>query len=273
LVHATTARLDRPMATSRWLVPVVELEGERLVWKDATIPSQYARPGPGLLERFIELHGAAPPAIRAYARRWGVLGICKHQLPATHNPEPVPFLSGPMTACRPLGWREGAPWEPLTAWRRYAAQMRALLNIGARLREGQRGRLEDWGVLYPRRDAHPEKRWWGHQVEADRAGVAHELREWLHIGQVALEPAWDEPARLTLRIGVPGLFGALVAQLALAIARTDGLAVCSACGMTYLPQRRPDPHRRRYCPPCRRGGAPLRDAATDYRRRRLQSGT
>ena len=86
------------------------------------------------------------------------------------------------------------------------------------------------------------------------------------MGQVALEPAWDEPHHLSLRIGVAGLFGALVVQLALAIAKTDGLTLRSACGMTYLPGRRPNPKRRRYCSPCRAGGAPLRDAAADYRR-------
>jgi len=86
------------------------------------------------------------------------------------------------------------------------------------------------------------------------------------MGQVALEPAWDEPHHLSLRIGVSGLFGALVVQLALAIAKTDGLTLRSACGMTYLPGRRPNPKRRRYCSPCRAGGAPLRDAAADYRR-------
>jgi len=88
------------------------------------------------------------------------------------------------------------------------------------------------------------------------------------MGQVALEPAWDEPHHLSLRIGVAGLFGALVVQLALAIAKTDGLTLRSACGMTYLPGRRPNPKRRRYCSPCRAGGAPLRDAAADYRRPR-----
>jgi hypothetical protein len=267
LVPPDTATLDRPTGTNRWLVPVVDLDGERLIWKDATVPSRYARPSAGLLERFIGLGDAPSGAIRDYARRWGVLRICDHGLPATHNPQPVPVKTGPITWCRPVGWRQGIPWDPLEAWRRYARQMRALLNIGARVHESQPGRLADWEVLYPRSQELPGRPWWGRQVAADRAGVAYQLKEWLRMGQVELEPAWDEPHHLSLRIGVAGLFGALVVQLALAIAKTDGLALCSACGMTYLPGRRPNPKRRRYCSRCRARGAPQRDAAADYRRR------
>ena len=94
------------------------------------------------------------------------------------------------------------------------------------------------------------------------------------MGQVALEPAWDEPHHLSLRIGVAGLFGALVVQLALAIAKTDGLTLRSACGMTYLPGRRPNPKRRRYCSPCR-AGVPrcgMRRPTTDAPGEHLKSG-
>lgn len=280
LAQAETGALGRPMASNRWRIPPdIDLEVERLVWTDRLMPIREARPTEGMLERFVALSGAAPERVVTYARRWGVLGICRHSLPMTHNPPPIPRKPGgvPMTWCYPLGWREGALWEPIAAWRRYAAQMRALLNIGARVQDGKPGRAEDWQVLYP----HPEELvaapavvrpgtfgpWWGHDAEADRAGVAYQLKEWLSMARVELEPAWDEPNRLVLRLAVGGLFGALIVQLMLAITRTDGLAICSACGVAYIPKRRPAANRRRYCTACRRRGAAVRDSSADYRRR------
>jgi hypothetical protein len=39
-----------------------------------------------MLSRFVELSEAKPERIRDFARRWGVLSICEHDLPASHNP-------------------------------------------------------------------------------------------------------------------------------------------------------------------------------------------
>jgi hypothetical protein len=52
------------------------------------------------------------------------------------------------------------------------------------------------------------------------------------------------------------LFGALVVQLALTISRTDGLALCSGCGLSYVPSRRPRDTKRRYCPEYRKRKVP-----------------
>src|SRR5207247_2601592 len=38
-------------------------------------------------QQFLELGEARSETIRDYARRWGVLGICRHGLPASHNPQ------------------------------------------------------------------------------------------------------------------------------------------------------------------------------------------
>jgi hypothetical protein len=55
------------------------------------------------------------------------------------------------------------------------------------------------------------------------------------------------------------LFGALAVQLLFAVSRTDGLAVCSACGSPYCPPRKPRIDQRHYCSGYRRRGA-WRDA-------------
>jgi predicted RNA-binding Zn-ribbon protein involved in translation (DUF1610 family) len=58
----------------------------------------------------------------------------------------------------------------------------------------------------------------------------------------------------------------MVIELIIAIADKDGFAVCSSCHRAYIPQRRPDPTRRNYCPACGRLAA-MRDASRDYRER------
>jgi hypothetical protein len=47
----------------------------------------------------------------------------------------------------------------------------------------------------------------------------------------------------------------------LAVARSDGLATCSACGALFAPRRRPNPNRRRFCPECSQLGIPHRLAS------------
>jgi hypothetical protein len=47
----------------------------------------------------------------------------------------------------------------------------------------------------------------------------------------------------------------------------DGVAICLACQRSYIPDRRPDPTRRNYCPSCGRRAA-VRDASRAYRERK-----
>ena len=68
--------------------------------------------------------------------------------------------------------------------------------------------------------------------------------------------------------GIVNLYGTLAYQLMIAVARTDGLATCCACGKSYIiTGRRPNPDRRNYCHSCGKAAAD-RDAARDYRRRK-----
>ena len=68
--------------------------------------------------------------------------------------------------------------------------------------------------------------------------------------------------------GIVNLYGTLAYQLMIAVAQTDGLATCCACGKSYIiTGRRPNPDRRNYCHSCGKAAAD-RDAARDYRRRK-----
>ena len=125
--------LEQATAPKEWSVPeVIELRRERLCWRP-TKPSNafpgfqpaYTKraPGSGLLERFVALAEAPDEAILRYARHWGVLAICRHGLPSSHDER-----------CRPMrlpGQRGLVLWEPVPSWRFFSRHAHAVLEIAA----------------------------------------------------------------------------------------------------------------------------------------------
>lgn len=69
------------------------------------------------------------------------------------------------------------------------------------------------------------------------------------------------------------MFGALAVQLLFSVFRSDGLAICSACGSPFIPKRRPNSTRRVYCPDCSKGRRDQRDASRAYRDRKKMAET
>jgi hypothetical protein len=261
--------LERPTALDQWRIPeFVTVRGDRLVWHEGL--GRASRSKRGLLEEFLGLADQTAERIQKYAQRWGVLGICEHGLPLTHNPPPRPLPAGSSTFtwCRPLPQEQGWYWEPIAAWHRYAQQMRAVLNIVARLHQGQLGSDRDWRVLYYKEDPVP---WWKRVISADRSMVSVVVNEWLAFAGVRPVYSWDLGGKASIMMAGGSLFGALIVQLAIAIGRIDGLAVCSGCGVSYVPSRNPRSDQRRYCPVCRHRHVPVRDAAADYRRRQKRA--
>ena len=99
--------LDRLFTADTWRVPnSVELKGEALLWDVTKNQTIKVHPGRSMLDDFIRLHNAQPDQILKYAMRWGVLGICKHGLPASHSypsfvPEPL-ALQALDSICQPI---------------------------------------------------------------------------------------------------------------------------------------------------------------------------
>lgn len=242
-------RLNRPFPTGEWLVPAqVELVNGRLEWdwfgEDSKLREIQPDRLSGLLEGFLSLADAKDKDILRYARQWGVLALCKHGLPTSHFSE-----------CRPLDW-PGPCAEPLTAWRHYAKEANALVRLSLKLGRNTLPQKQDWSGLPLRR---PPR-----SVEAGRLLVAERITRWLTHGGVRARLAWRQ-TRPTMSFGGGGLFGALAIQLMLAASRTSGVAICSGCGMGYLPSRQPRAKERHYCEECRRRKVPQRDAARDGR--------
>jgi hypothetical protein len=249
--------LHRPVPTGCYYIPDVQLRRGRLYWSTARRIHE-VRPGPGLLEGFVALADAPAEDILTYARKWGVLEICRHNLPVGHK------------SCVPRRARGagGGFWEPIESWRQLARAARAVLNIAAQVDRGRKGAPENWETLMGFKEI---KR----SPLMEFADARHKLAfvlNWL-IGAAQIRPFVDA-VRSGWGLRYDGwtqmgglLFANIVMQLMLAVTHTEDIAHCSGCGDAFLPTRRPNPNRRSYCPKCREAGVPLRDAARDYRRR------
>lgn len=259
-----TWQLERTYPADMLLVPpVVELDGERLVWrfgekvqppfKPLVVPGatfvessrdywgvKLVPPGKGVLRQFVGLADASPDRILAYARRWGVLGICdQHGLPGNH---PGPRVrDGKVEYCWPCGWDGRSGWDPLLAWRQHADDARRILLLASRTRDADAPYAphSDWEQLAIRVNF-----WlsWGN------------VRPWL------VAPGRGDIARLRLvfasewQIVNPEfpLFGVLGMQLAFAVLGERGLIACSYCGNLFEPKRRPRPNQNHPCERCGR---------------------
>jgi len=101
-------------------------------------------------------------------------------------------------------------------------------------------------------------------VDIHRRLLGLVLEAWL--ARTGVQPAmYANGAKLSVRLGGYGLYGALAIQLLFNVCRTDGLAVCRSCGTPYIPSRKPRSDRNAYCFDCGRKAA-VRDAAARYRR-------
>lgn len=91
----------------------------------------------------------------------------------------------------------------------------------------------------------------------------------MRLGEVRLGLAWTGP-RPEIKLEAGGLFGAPAVELAWAVTRASGFAVCAGCGAVYPPSR-PVRGKRNYCQTCLGNGVPVRDAQRDRRRRQANS--
>lgn len=191
-----TGALGRPLDLTPLHVPqVVELDSanDRLLWshyqgrEDGARATPPPPPRPAdvqMLNDFIGLADRPAERIRNFARRWGVLQICRHDLPATHNLptyslERRPGEEGPggnpgapadpaeWKLLDPAEWQPVDPdwgkpsgcdarklpedprwyWEAIARWREYAREARTMLLVAKTLHDGQPVRREDWASI------------------------------------------------------------------------------------------------------------------------------
>ena len=271
--------LGRPLSTRALYVPqTIKLGGARTSRRICWLPQQSAPviPSAALLDEFVLLGKATDEQILQYAQQWGVLGICIHGLPSSHNP-PVGDPVRDRAACFAMTVKDvdaSKPDEPvefydwLDDWRRFSNASRSLLNIAARLYGDKPGFPQDWERVItcnPFQTA-PRIPWWEPRVGVEWNLLCRVMNDWLLWGGVRPTMEYGRDSWSVKLMG-HGLFGALTLYLSLSIARTEGFAICSSCGRPYFPPRQPNPDRRQYCHECGKKAA-LRDAARDYRRRK-----
>jgi hypothetical protein len=267
----------RPLAAGTWTSPdTLGLdEADRLWWPAVNEgPSHRVRAGGPLLPSFLAIGLAGSHvanAVLAFARRWGPIAFCRHLYPAGHGPmfwpgRRLPASEWTLEPC--ASQQDGVlAWSPVEGFRLWSLRARATLTVAGDL---QRKRLPgtppaaagvgDWrravgGLPLP------------DTIDGAWQVLAACLNAWLELGGVKPTVDWRH-SRGAILLGGHGVVGALAQQLMLAVAGQDALALCSACGREYVPERRPRPDRRNYCQDCRTSKVPERDAARAFRERR-----
>ena len=239
------------------------------------------KPSPSMLTNFVEIASERSniekrsERLARFAAHFGPLGLCKqHQFPitASHScpPDIRPERDPPATL------------ESARAWLYHAARLRAVLQVVACLRSRRPVRPADWAVLsagtwgapgvavigaHGKLHLRPPEKVPGPRL-ASRT-VANGVDMLLRIS--GLRPVCRyRHGHFTLQVEpeTPSLIGALAYQIMLLVCKSDGLALCTACGEPYVPTKRPADRRRNYCkkPACIR--ARHRDAVRDYRTRK-----
>ena len=275
LLRERQRELGRKLELNPYGVPGrVELDSTRtkLVWRvgHEDRSYNYALPSEELLNRFIRLAIASPEKILAFARRWGMLRICRHGVPASHN-QPVGWLPtanyfSPVPLCGPVPllappdphiygaaakkqFIEGDLFsESIEDWRAFARLARSMLRVAEQLHNEKIGDRADWFfVTLPPISTREEEE---SLIDFGRRQLGENVQHWLYLGGIGPTFYWEGGVSPAFRLDPQGLFGVLAMQLALTISRTDGFYSCSACGQVYTPSRKPrlgEPH---YCPDC-----------------------
>jgi hypothetical protein len=247
----------------------VWMDGGRLYWHGGQAIERV--PTEGLLDAFVRIDSERD--VLTFATRFGPLGLCKHGFPAGHFLDFHQFLfdSPSESQCYPR--HAGPASEPVGRWYIYVRAARALLSLAAALHGETLGRHEDWVDAFesvPRDDdVLPPDPGTMARGPLTLIGLRHLLadliNEWLLLGDVRPRLLWEEAAGITFDSDT---FGALAIQLMQAASRTNGLAICSSCGMPYMRTGRKAPAgRRNYCPNCGMSAA-LRDAQRAHRQRK-----
>jgi hypothetical protein len=265
------------------------LEDEAIVWRrDLPHDGHRVLPDFTLLVEFVRLaeESIDDEQFLVFARRWGLLGLCSHGLPRTHDQNTIPYsvsfglwLNGDWNCSSGVESPEPVEW-----WRYWARQARALVALIASVRMGEAGAIEHWETVWSpgpwvrdelrekTRDVIEEVRLGLHIRVIDEIGVqrdelAHSIETWLRLASVGLKVHWwsEGPRPVLTNVALFDTIGMLILFLG---GDSSGFAVCSGCHAPFMPQRRLGPRdRARYCADCRRDHRPQREASRSAYRR------
>lgn len=254
-------------ASGLWVPGKIRIEGDWLVYDRAG--GHLREAGRDLLTQFRRLAtGFSSERVLRFARAWGVLNICVHDVSMYSQHFVEPTVGGHLF-CRPRfhGSAEGRIWpqgefsEPLLQWDLYTREADALYHSFARL---------ELGRALDRR--HARMLWWdqadevmARSLEEQRSQLAGTMTVSLLGAAVRPWLSWEGGRRVGL-VWYDGVLGAAWAQLYAIVG--SSYAVCSGCGRRFRPTQLPRTGDRTWCSreECRlrRSAA----ASRDYRERR-----
>jgi len=157
LLTADSASLERPVAIEAYnSLNQFRLEDGKLKIHPDARRSALITPSTGMLEEFVALADADEDKYLQYASKWGLLELCKeHYEPTNHNQNCEPIVPSRMVV---LGTTDIpakehrqmllSVGEPVSAWRTQARFAKSLLNVAARLHQGELGSEQDWQTLH-----------------------------------------------------------------------------------------------------------------------------
>jgi hypothetical protein len=236
---------------SKVFVPTrIELDDGRLVFDLAKRKEgeQNRIQNAGALGRFLHLAQGRDEEVKAFASLWGVLDLCKHQLPFTHAREDLisrdPFWE---TICPPVGG------ERIRSWKMIAKRFSEILDDSVSLRSHP-----------PRARASIDSRW---------RDLHDRVRQWFNYSGVSVAmPEIQRPGKADRSLGLGiqclGLYDVLAVQLWMAVLQVSQLLVCSECAKVFGSRAPRRPGERTFCLECSAKGAPEQHAARDLRMRK-----
>lgn len=291
---APDGSIDHTLFADEWTAPGKSLElreGHLAVdWRRYPAEASYPRATLRMLEEFTGLATNAEGqglAVLRFARVWGLLDLCQHQLPIDHELQQVPSSFAtpnitmlPSTPCRSL-----LGVEPISTWLYWSGQAAAMLRVVLSLRQGAPARPADWATLAEAPPWRASKSEFGDHpsgaeevavfiasgaapVELQRHLASAAIEMWLRLSGVSLSLRWPTGLpEVAFRGGQ--LLGAVGLGLMLAAVGSGGWVVCPGCGTQHAPApargRRPQ-----YCVDCRLEKKPQSAAQARYRATSLE---
>jgi hypothetical protein len=298
-----TVAYGAPHSKMSLVISGIEAEGRQVVLDDDYLVGEgpivgVVEPRRAVLDDLLRLaKDPSDAAILAYASQYGMLGL----RPRDRAPANMAFPNLPWVGeqIAPFIGYQAAPGilrEPLGLWRRVSAEIAAVYAIAGNLRTGRLVERAAWqplrGIIelplgeddkvddtpsgsypaFPGIPAVPTIPVRPTTLEGQRQALAAVVGTWLALGAVRPAIAWGGPGQddPLITLGATTLFGGLVLELLVAVGGQAGLAICTGCGMPYIPGRRPPSGafgapRATYCPDCRGRNVAQNEAARRWR--------
>ena len=194
----------------------------------------------GVLQAFVALRDAEPEAVLAFARKFGVLQVCRHGLRQGHR-----FLGAEHD------WEQCDPREytPIATWGWYSRSADALLSVVAEMHRGRAGHGEDWKAVYdwlgaPDAEIHSTP-------EGGRAMAAAAVNRWFLLGDVRPQLWWPEPKQPPgIILNGADLVASLARQLLFAVTKrgeAKHVYTCFHCRKPFHTPKRRNASRKTFC--------------------------